>query len=594
MAIGGMILRWSLKELYTSFDSPEFKRDYNRVDGEIQKIKTWCAENLKDSSSVVEKLEFFITKQTEFLLLVNRLNSFAHLTASTEAKNQEALKVSASLENKLTELTSSSVLFEKWVGSIDSLEEIASKSEIVREHLFYLNEIVQRNKYLLSEKEEIIIAKMKNSGSSSWNKLQELISSTLLVDINVNGEEKQLPLPVVRNMAFDKDPEVRKNAYEAELKSYEKIEESSAACLNGIKGEVITVSNLRGFKSPLEKTVIEARMDMETLEAMMSAIKESLPVFHRYFRKKAEILGHNNGLPFYDIFAPVGSVDMKFTYDEAKVFIVNNFRTFSDSLAELAKTAFEENWIDAEPRQGKRGGAFCYNLYPIRQSRVLANFTGSFNNVSTLAHELGHAFHGACIFDESYLNTGYPMPIAETASIFCETIIKNAALKSATTDEAVTILETDLQSASQVIVDIYSRFLFESELFRRRGESTLSVSELNEIMLTSQREAYGNGLDHDYLHPYMWVNKPHYYYPERNFYNFPYAFGLLFAKGLYAEYLRSGERFTKEYEHLLSVTGKMKIADVTKLVNIDIHSIDFWRNSLKLIEADIEKFISIG
>jgi pepF/M3 family oligoendopeptidase len=587
-------LRWSLNELYTSFDSPEFKRDYGRVDGEINEIKEWCAENLNDHSSVVEKLEFFITKQIEFSTLVSRLSSFAHLTASTDAKNQEALKVSAQLENKLTELTSSSVLFEKWVGDIDNLEKLEGKSDIVREHLFYLNEIIESNKYLLSEKEEIIIAKMKNTGSNSWNKLQELISSTLLIDINVDGEDKQLPLPVVRNMAFDKDPKVRKNAYEAELKAYAKIEESSAACLNGIKGEVITISDLRGFKSPLEKTIIESRMDMETLDAMMSAIKESLPIFHKYFKKKAEILGHSNGLPFYDIFAPVGSVDMKFTYDEAKDFIINNFRTFSDNLADLAKTAFEENWIDAEPRQGKRGGAFCSNLYPIKQSRVLANFTGSFNNVSTLAHELGHAYHGACIFDESYLNTRYPMPIAETASIFCETIIKNAALKTATTDEAITILEADLQGASQVIVDIYSRFLFESELFRRREESTLSVDELNEIMLTSQKEAYGNGLDHDYLHPYMWVNKPHYYYAERNFYNFPYAFGLLFAKGLYAEYLRSGDKFTKEYDQLLSVTGKMKIADITKLVNIDIHSIDFWRNSLKLIEEDIEKFISIG
>ncbi|WP_161937271.1 M3 family metallopeptidase, partial [Tepidibacillus decaturensis] len=232
-----------------------------------------------------------------------------------------------------------------------------------------------------------------------------------------------------------------------------------------------------------------------------------------------------------------------------------------------------------------------YNLHVIKQSRILSNFTGSFSDVTTLAHELGHGYHGSCLMDQTFLNSHYPMPIAETASIFCETIVKNAALQEAEPEEAFAILENELSDAGQVVVDIYSRFLFESEVFKRRKEASLSVNELKEIMLNAQKEAYGDGLEPDFLHPYMWVCKPHYYFPERHFYNFPYAFGMLFAKGLYAEYLKRGADFVPEYDKLLSVTGKMNVADITKTMGIDVRSPEFWRNSLKLVEQDIETFI---
>jgi len=214
--------------------------------------------------------------------------------------------------------------------------------------------------------------------------------------------------------------------------------------------------------------------------------------------------------------------------------------------------------------------------------------------MTTLAHELGHGYHGACLMKEEYLNSDYPMPIAETASIFCETIVKEAALKTANKEEAFSMLENDISDSAQVIVDIYSRFIFESEVFKRRESGSLSVNELKEIMLDAQKEAYGNGLDPDFLHPYMWLCKPHYYSADYNFYNFPYAFGLLFSKGLYAEYLKKGKEFTAEYDRMLSVTGKMSIEDVVKVMNIDVHDPGFWRSSLELIEKDIDRFIKLG
>ena len=395
-------------------------------------------------------------------------------------------------------------------------------------------------------------------------------------------------------MAEAKSEKVRKKAYEAEIASYKKVEEGVAAALNGIKGEVLTVCDFRGYKSPLEKTLLDSRMDEESLNAMLDAMKESLPVFRKYLRRKAEMLGHKNGLPFYDLYAPVSNADMKFTYDEGAKFVVKNFRTFSDNLGDFAQKAIDNNWIDVEPREGKVGGAFCAGLHFIGESRILLNYGGSFGDVVTMAHELGHGFHGECLKNETILNSDYPMPIAETASTFCETIIKKAAIKEADKDEALAILEAEICDCTQVIVDIYSRFLFEKSVFEARKESALTVEQIKELMLKAQREAYGDGLDSEYLHPYMWAWKPHYYDADYNYYNFPYAFGLLFAKGLYAEYLNKGDSFTSEYERLLSITGKNKIADITKEVGIDIHNKEFWRNSLKTIEEDIEKFIELS
>jgi len=589
-----MNMRWDLDVLYTSFDSPECKRDWEELVQQIKDLKKWANEQLHSAENAVAKMESYITQLTSILQKQYRLYSFAELTASVDARNEQALQLSERIQELAVEKVEPSVQFQKWIGTLEQLGELISKSDLLEEHRFFLEETAEESKYMLSEKEEIIVAKMKNTGSNAWTKLQESLTANLLVDIVVDGEKKQLPLPVVRNMAFEKDPQVRKDAYEAELAAYKKVDDAVAAALNGIKGEVITVSKLRGYESALEKTLKDSRMDKETLDAMLTAMRESLPAFQRYYRKKAGLLGHANGLPFYDLFAPVGEADMRFTYQEARDFIVKHFASFSDKLSQFAARAFDNRWIDAEIREGKRGGAFCDNLHVVKESRIMANFTGSFNDVSTLAHELGHGYHGECLVDEAFLNSDYPMPIAETASILCETIIADAALKEATPEEAFAILENDISGSGQVIVDIYSRFLFESALFARRQEGSLSVKELNALMLQAQKDAYGEGLDHQYLHPYMWLCKPHYYSADYNYYNFPYAFGLLFAKGLYAEYQKRPEAFVKQYDELLSVTGKKSVADVAAIMDVDVRSVDFWRSSLALIEKDIETFLSLA
>lgn len=585
---------WSLTELYNDFNSIEFKNDMKLLNEKIESFKNFVDNITSSYDNLEDKLINYINETNEFKNLSNKLLMYSNLVVSVDTKNSTALKTLEIIEQNLAKMADSSAKLYKWIGSINNLDDVLSNSELLMEHKFHFNEIKEMSKYLLSEKEELLIAQMRGSGSSSWTKLKDLETSSLLVDIILDGENKSLPLSVIRNMAFSNDANIRKTAYEAELKAYKKIENSVAAALNGVKGEVITVSKIRGYHSPLEETLINSRLDEKSLNAMLAAMKESLPMFRKYYKRKAEILGHKGALPFYDLFAPIVEGEPSFTFEEARDFIVTNFSTFSPKLGNFAKRAIANNWVDVYPKEGKVGGAFCENLHMIGESRIMLNFGGTLSDVITLAHELGHGYHGDCLLSQSPINADYPMPIAETASTFCETIVKKAAVKNATPKEALSILEKEISDCGQIIVDILSRFLFESEVFEKRAVSSLSASELNEIMLKAQKASYGDGLDENFLHPYMWACKPHYYYATTNFYNFPYAFGLLFSKGLYAEYLKRGNDFVEAYDQLLSVTGKNKLSDITKLMNIDIQSTDFWKNSLKLIEEDIENFIKLS
>ena len=589
-----MNLNWSLKELYTSFNSEEFLEDMECLTEVIDEINKWTEIIVKDTDCAKVKLEGYVERFSVLADLITKIGSFIELSISVNTKDDEALKYSDILEKKLTKIVEAETKLNKWISSIENIDEVIKDSILLKDHEFILKEVVEKSKYLLTDREEAIIANMQNTGSNAWGKLKDNLISTHKVEINEDGKIKEYPLTVVLNMAYDKDEKVRKRAYEAEIASYTKIEEGVAAALNGIKGEVLTICEFRGYKSPLEQTLINSRMDEESLNVMLEAMKESMPKFRQYLKRKAEILGHKNGLPFYDMYAPIVESEMEFDYEKGKKFVVDKFRTFSDNLANFAQKAMDNNWIDVMPKEGKVGGAFCAGIHYLGESRILLNYGNSFSDVVTMAHELGHGFHGECLKGESVLNTEYPMPIAETASTFCETIVKKAAIKEADKITALAILESEISDCNQVIVDIYSRFLFEKSLFEARKESALTVEKIKELMLEAQREAYGDGLNPEYLHPYMWTWKPHYYYANSNFYNFPYAFGLLFAKGLYAEYLKKGSEFSSEYENLLSITGKYNIADITKEVGIDIHNKEFWKSSLRTIEEDIDKFMQLS
>ncbi len=580
-----MDMLWNLDKLYKSFEDPNLETDIGKIRDTINDLKKMCETDFENTDNADAKLLVFIEKSNRFGDLISNVFAFARLTYSVDTNNMKALGVIERIEKFFPQLAVIEVQFTKWLTKIEGIDY----KGVVKDHEFALGEKLKNAKYMLDDKSEMIIATMKNTGSSAWSKLQDTMVSSLSIEF----EGKTTPLPAIRNLAYDKSAEVRKAAFEAELAAYPAIEKSSAASLNAIKGEVIELSKMRGYNSPLQMTLLESRMDRETLDAMIGAMKEYLPEFRRYLKKKAAMLGHEGGLPFYDLFAPIGGVDKEYSFEDARNFIVKHFSTFSDELGDFALNAFNENWIDAKMRDGKVGGAFCANLHGIKESRIMSNFSGVFSDVTTLAHELGHGYHGHCLKDSTYMNSDYPMPLAETASIFCESIVMNAALKITGPEEAAAIVEHSLLEATQVIVDILSRYIFETELFEKRKDVSMSADQLKEIMLNAQKEAYGDGLDHETLHPYMWACKPHYYEAGANFYNFPYAFGLLFAKGLYARYLKEGDAFVPKYNALLLETGKNDIRGVLETAGVDSGDINFWRGSLELIKQDIDKFVNV-
>ncbi|PKK39479.1 Oligoendopeptidase F [Clostridiaceae bacterium JG1575] len=584
--------RWNLEILYKGFEDSAIAEDFDRLEASLKDFSLWSEKELSQGELTREKIKIVLDRQSELLDRMQRLSHFMHLNLAVDTGNKAAQKGQERIRSYAGEWKNLQVLFSQALKNCEDLEALIESDPFLKEHAFYLREQKKKADHLLSKEEEVLLARLRNTGSLAFQTLQGDLLSRMMIPVDLPEGSTALPLPALRNLAYHQDPEVRKRGYLAELSAYPEIGTASSACLSAIKGEVLTTSRLRGFDHPLEETLLESRMTKKTLDALLLAIQEALPDFRRYLLRKAELLGHTQGLPFYDLFAPMGDAEKTYSYDEAMEYLIETFRPFSQELSDYIECAYQGRWLDVEPRMGKRGGAFCLNLRRNGESRILANFDGSFSNMTTLAHELGHGYHGYQLRDEAILNTSYPMPIAETASIFNETLIENAAIEKAQGAERIGLLEASLQGATQVIVDIYSRFLFEDRVFTERAKGPLGEKELKEIMLWAQEKSYGEALDPKFRHPYMWINKPHYYNSGLSYYNFPYAFGLLFAKGLYALSLEEGADFLPRYQKLLAKTGKKDLKQLTQTMGIDIESPDFFRKSLGILRRMIEEFLA--
>lgn len=575
-----MSTEWSLNEIYPSFESEEFQRDFERFSNFREVFNGLTLEdNLESIKAAIAALE-------EFSVLSSRLGNYINLTLTANTTDETANKYRTLFGNAYAALNSAYTKVYKFIGSV---ETDITADENLKDYEFYFAEAKQQYKHLLSDELEDVIAKFSISGGDGWEQLFEAMTS------GVEGEFKgeKVTLSEIRNMAYDADAAVRKEAYETELKMYDTIKEPIAFALNNIKQQVLTETSLRGFESPLAQTLEASRMSRKTLDALLEAIREYLPQFRAYLKHKAALLGHENGLPFYDLFAPIGESSRRFTIEESKEFLLENFRGFSEDLAEMTKEAYENNYIDFLPRKGKVGGAFCSNLPFIKQSRILTNFSGSLSDVVTIAHELGHAYHGLHIENHRVLNQEYSMPVAETASTFNENIVMNTVISEASDAEKVALLESQLQDTTQIIVDIYSRYLFEAAVFENREKSFMFSKDLEQLMLDAQKEAYGDGLDPDAMHPYMWACKPHYYSSGLSFYNFPYAFGGLFSKGLYAIYQEQPEGFVEKYQELLRATTVTSAEDTAKVLGVDVEDSAFWKKALAQVADNIEQFIAL-
>ncbi|WP_028125238.1 M3 family oligoendopeptidase [Eremococcus coleocola] len=574
--------KWSLDALYPSYESAEYQADLARFEAIFADFE---ALDITDS---IENIKAAIKLLEEYTVLVRRLFAYSSLQLSTDTSDQVSLKAQAKLRKINAAGTAILTKVSQFIGATQI--DPASDPDLA-DYDFYFQEAKQENQHRLSDEVETVIARMNMSAGAAWSQLQSLLTSTVEHDF----KGRSVNLSEIRNLAYDPDPEIRKAAYETELVMYDTIKEPVAFALNNIKSQVIDLADLRGYESPLAKTLEDSRMSQATLDALLEAIKESLPAFRKYFKHKGKLLGHDQGLPFYDLFAPMGSQENSKTYtpEEAKNYLVKHFSKFSPDLADMVETMYQAQAIDYFPRKGKRGGAFCSNLPFIDSSRIMLNFEGSLSDIVTFAHELGHAYHGVQIADLKPLNWSYTMPVAETASTFNEALIMESLLSEADDQEKISLLESQISDTAQIIVDIYSRFLFEDAVFRERQDQFLFSKDLEAIMLDAQKQSYGEGLDPDYLHPYMWVCKSHYYSTGLSYYNFPYAFGGLFSRGLYALYQAQPDGFVAKYKNMLKATTTQSVEDTAAIMGLDVTTPAFWTQALDQVAALIDQFIAL-
>jgi pepF/M3 family oligoendopeptidase len=592
----GTMPHWDMTVVYPSLDSPEFEKGFHSVIKRVADLETlFDAEAIAAplspttlDSALFARFEKVTRELNAIYEEVKTLRAYIASFVSTDSRNALAQAKMSELRRPMVTLNNLDTRFTAWIGGLD-VEALIAASPLAGDHAYYLRQAKIMAARLMSPAEEELASELALSGGSAWSRLYSDLTSQISVPFaRRDGDTPEdLPISVIRALATDPDPEIRRRAYEAELGAWERNALPIAAALNAIKQETNALATRRRWESPLDSACFNNHIDRETLEAMLSAARKSFPDFRRYLRAKARLVSGTERLAFYDLFAPVGASSRAWQWDEAERFVAEQFGAYSAKMQDFAERAFREKWIDAEPRPGKRDGAFCMGLRR-DESRIMQNYRPAFGGVSTLAHELGHGYHNLCLAHRTPLQRNTPMTLAETASIFCETIIKRAALATGTDEERIAILEASLQGTCQVVVDITSRFLFERRVLEARQQRELSAGEFCDLMREAQLETYGDGLDENYLHPYMWAAKGHYY--GSTFYNFPYMFGLLFGLGLYAQYQEKPDGFHDRYDDLLSATGMYDAATLASRFGFDLREESFWNASFDILRDDIRQF----
>ena len=603
------IPRWNLDSIFPSIKSAEYQKALSDFESGMENLGSLLESASNFIKNASENFDFpvwlkgFLEADEKVSALCGSLNAYAYIIYSVDTTNTDYLNNITKIDNltlryRQLDLSFKSVL----LANSGRLEDFYKRFPEFDSYRYILNETLEETRHQMSPAEEKLAGELQQTGGDAWDRLHEQLIS------NLKDAETGKTFNELRNDAYSADSKVRKSSYEKEISLLKQNEIAFAACLNNLKGETLTLNRHRKWQKPLDRSLSSARLSQKTLDALISSIEESLPLWREYFNLKADFLHKNNltvsqdkkGLAFYDLFAPLvstplnkrdnsekGLLSKEWTFDEARTYIIERYSSFSAEMGEFAKKAFAENWIDAEVRAGKVGGAYDEDFALGHQSRIMTNFTGAFSDIITLAHELGHAYHFSCMKGKPSAFFSYPMTLAETASTFAETIVKQDMISKCSDAEKIQILDLDLQDVSQVLVDILCRFYFERSVFEEREKGELNADDFCRLMKDAQEKSYGSGLNSE-RHEYMWAVKSHYYSTGLDFYNFPYAFGQLFAAGLYARYQKEGKDFAKTYAELLSNTGNMSCEDLCKKAGFDITQKDFWKSGIEMYAKEVE------
>jgi len=586
--------RWDLSSIYSSIDGKDYASALKSLEKSFDTLKNRLSDEEKDKN-FAEWLKKTVQIYNESGALYQSLLSYASAAYTTDTTNTHYLNAVSVLQEKgLTAKELNRAFRSVLAAHSQDLDKFYTSFPQYEKYRFIFDEAVESQKHQMSDSEERIANDLQRFGADAWSRLQEQIISNA-VDTETGKTFNEL-----RNEAYAAEREMRKSAYEKETALLKQNEIALAASLNNLKGATVSLIKKRGWKAALERSLFECRMNRKTLDALIGAMEDALPMWRSYMKTKAKLLGIEK-CAFYDIFAPLqapqnaavgtgnnAANEKVWSFNETKKYIIERFSSFSDDMGTFARHAFEQNWIDAQVRRGKVGGAYCTDFPFHKVTRVLSNFTGTFSDVTTLAHELGHAYHAWCVKDLDYPQTLYPMTLAETASIFAETIVMKDQLSKTSGFERAKLIEMHLSDGNQVLVDILCRFYFERSVFEERTKSELSAADFCRLMAKAQNDTYGSGLSKE-RHPYMWAVKSHYYIPEFDFYNFPYAFGQLFALALYARFEKEGSAFPEVYTALLKDTGSYSCETVCRNAGFNIESKEFWAEGIRVFAEELKE-----
>ncbi|SQI55864.1 oligoendopeptidase [Lederbergia lenta] len=466
------------------------------------------------------------------------------------------------------------------------------KQDSMKKINFILSERRKNAAEKLPKEQEALINALSIDGYHGWGEMYDNIVSQIKIPFKENGKKIDLSVGQAANKFSSPDPKIRKHVFKEWEQAWDKQSDLLAGTLNHLAGFRLSVYKQRGWDHVLKEALTYNRMKQKTLDVMWEVISDNKQPFAEFLKKKAELLGVEK-LSWADLDAPVGEANTTYDYQEGAAFILKHFDKFGDKLTAFTNKAFKDRWIEAEDRAGKRPGGFCTSFPLSNQSRIFMTYSGTASNVSTLAHELGHAFHSYALKDTHPLNRGYAMNVAETASTFAEMIVADAAVNNAENEEVkLALLEDKIQRSIALLMNIHARYLFETRFYEERKKGMVNKNRLNELMEDAQKEAYADSLEE--YHPLFWGSKLHFFITGVPFYNFPYTFGYLFSLGIYAQAVKEGKGYEKKYMAMLEDTGSMTVEDLAqKHLGVDLTKRDFWEAGVKLCIKDVEDFMDL-
>ncbi|WEG12299.1 M3 family oligoendopeptidase [Pullulanibacillus sp. KACC 23026] len=446
----------------------------------------------------------------------------------------------------------------------------------------------------LSIDKEKLISQLSVDGYHGWSQLYNTTVGQMGIEVELPDEGKRtVSVGQAANLLSSNNRDVREHVFERWEKAWTDVADFCSASINHIAGFRLNVYEQRGWDQVLKEPLKLNRMSQKTLDTMWEVITDYKSHLVSYLHKKAELLGVDK-LTWADVDAPISNVEEKVSYEEACEFIVEQFSSFNPKMGTFAEHALGNRWVEAEDRAGKRPGGFCTSFPMSQESRIFMTFSGTASNISTLAHELGHAYHQHVMNDLNYLNQHYAMNVAETASTFAEQIVSDASIRTAESKERkLQLLEDKLQRAVAFFMNIHARFLFETRFYEERKNGSVSVERLNTLMEEAQKEAFCGELAS--YHPSFWESKLHFYITYVPFYNFPYTFGYMFSTGIYARAVEEGASFSDKYDALLCDTGSMTVEELAlKHLGVNLEQRDFWEQACQQIVKDIDLFLELA